>query len=60
VEWTISLSLLTVATNLAELASLLFLTWLMFPTAKLMWYMKKNHLEFDAKSYLELITKRTK
>lgn len=56
----IPISLVMLLLQVGETVAVLIMGWLMMPTMKLMWYMKKNKLEFDAKSYLELITTRKK
>lgn len=57
-EWTISVSLLIAAVEIANFAGIAFMGWLMMPTMRLMYYMKKRHLEFDPETYLSMITRK--
>lgn len=54
----ISLSLLIAAIEIMNLVGIAFMGWLMMPTMRLMMYMKKHHLEFDAETYLSMITRK--
>ena len=56
-EWTVSFSLVMLILQLMELIGVLMMGWLMMPTMRLMWYMKRHRLEFDAESYLQMITR---
>ena len=57
-ELEISLSLLIAAIEIMNLVGIAFMGWLMMPTMRLMMYMKKHHLEFDAETYLSMITRK--
>ena len=59
-ELEISVSLLIAAVEIANLIAIAVMGWLMMPTVRLMLYMKKHHLEFDAETYLAMITTRKK
>lgn len=54
----ISVSLLIAAIEIMNLVGIAFMGWLMMPTMRLMMYMKKHHLEFDAETYLSMITRK--
>lgn len=54
----ISVSLLIAAIEIMNLVGIAFMGWLMLPTMRLMMYMKKHHLEFDAETYLSMITRK--
>lgn len=56
--WPFSFSLVMLLLQLLELIGVLMMGWLMMPTMRLMWYMKRKHLEFDAESYLQMITRK--
>ncbi len=57
-ELEISVSLLIAAIEIMNLVGIAFMGWLMLPTMRLMMYMKKHHLEFDAETYLSMITRK--
>ncbi|MCL5439369.1 MAG: hypothetical protein M1595_00465 [Candidatus Thermoplasmatota archaeon] len=57
-ELEISVSLLIAAIEIMNLVGIAFMGWLMMPTMRLMMYMKKHHLEFDAETYLSMITRK--
>lgn len=57
-ELEISVSLLIAAVEIMNLVGIAFMGWLMMPTMRLMLYMKKHHLEFDAETYLAMITRK--
>ena len=57
-ELEISISLLIAVVEIANLIGIAFMGWLMMPTMRLMVYMKKHHLEFDAETYLSMITRQ--
>ena len=59
-ELEISVSLLIATVEIANLVAIAVMGWLMMPTVRLMLYMKKHHLEFDAETYLAMITTRKK
>ena len=57
-ELEISVSLLIAAVEIVNLIAIAVMGWLMMPTVRLMLYMKKHHLEFDAETYLSMITRK--
>ena len=57
-ELEISVSLLIAAVEIANLIAIAVMGWLTMPTVRLMLYMKKHHLEFDAETYLSMITRK--